>query len=168
MSRTSRLRGAAILCAALLAATPAAAQEEGVTIDSDAPAAKEYALPHEAARREASGESAGETTQGSRDSALFGEGVTADDPPSSGDSAGSESSKPSSDSRGGGSRERDSDASGAAAEPSPTSPPVTESEAAISGGVGATTALVGGGVIALFAVALGGFGLRAVRHRSDV
>lgn len=56
------MRSAAVLCllvAALLAGPAVAtAQERGVTVDPDSPAGREYALPFEAARREAAADPA--------------------------------------------------------------------------------------------------------------
>lgn len=55
MRRSTALLGTTAAAMALaFGAGPAHAQEDGVTIDTDSPAAKEYALPHEEARREAS------------------------------------------------------------------------------------------------------------------
>ena len=63
--------GSALACLALLV-SPAWAQEDGVFVDPDSPAAKEYALPLEQARREAGGGSQG---AGADAAPLFGEGV---------------------------------------------------------------------------------------------
>jgi hypothetical protein len=64
------------LILAALAAPPASAQEDGVFVDPDSPAGKEYAVPLEEARREASGASAGGSS-GDRGGGqpLFGVGI---------------------------------------------------------------------------------------------
>jgi len=68
---------AAILVAAMPAAS-ASAQGSGVTIDPDSPTGKEYAIPFETARRNATeggGAELGTPQQGARSAPLFGEGV---------------------------------------------------------------------------------------------
>jgi hypothetical protein len=57
--------------ALLLPPSGASAQEEGVVVDPDSPAGKEYAVPLESARRQGSG---GE--QGSGGTTRFGEGIS--------------------------------------------------------------------------------------------
>lgn len=52
----------------------AAAQGDGVVVDPETPAGKEYALPLEAARRDASGAVGGNT--GSQSAPLFGAGIS--------------------------------------------------------------------------------------------
>lgn len=156
------------LASALSTAPVTFAQEEGVTLDPGDPAAKEYALPHEEARREAGDSPDTKVQPGSRDSSLFGEGVTPE--PSKGnakrsgaagdaDADSKPASKPKSESK--------DDASATS--------PSREALAALGqsgdggsggdsgSGPGASVALVGGGAAVLFAVLLGGFGLRAVR-----
>ncbi len=70
------------LTSLVLAVAPPALAQNGVTVDPDSPAAKEYALPIDAARRAASGGAAGETpSDGSAVAApvaAFGAGVTKD------------------------------------------------------------------------------------------
>ena len=56
-----------------VAAPPAIAQEDGVFVDPDSPAGREYAVPLEEARREATG-TAGGTTESDGDQ-LFGVGI---------------------------------------------------------------------------------------------
>lgn len=64
----------AIVVLSLIAAD-APAQEDGVFVDPDSPAGKEYAIPFDEARREAGGGSGG----GPRTAAPFGEGITPED-----------------------------------------------------------------------------------------
>lgn len=138
----------------------ASAQEDGVTIDGDAPAAKEYALPHEEARREAAG---GSTAQlGARDSAKFGEGLG--DESAAGGAAASVSIRPNPADAGkrAATAARSADAAQAAAAAA------TAKQLAAAGveddGPSGTAVLIGGGALALIAVLVGGFGLRAVRR----
>jgi hypothetical protein len=65
----------ALLAVATLAPA-AAAQEEGVFVDPDSPAGKEYAIPLDQARRDAAG--GGNAARGSEDGgqSLFGTGIT--------------------------------------------------------------------------------------------
>ena len=60
-----------VLFVALALPAPARAQEEGVFVDPDSPAGKEYAIPFEAARRGVAPERDGRTSP-----PLFGEGVS--------------------------------------------------------------------------------------------
>jgi hypothetical protein len=71
------LRTSATVAAALVVATPAAAQDPGVFIDPESPTAKEYALPLENERRLAdpSTPSDAAVPQGQRVSPAFGEGI---------------------------------------------------------------------------------------------
>jgi hypothetical protein len=76
------------LCFAALAARPRLASAEGVHFDPNSPAGKEYALPLDQARNEASGNAGAEGTGGSREAsgesaALFGAGVPGDPAPGS-------------------------------------------------------------------------------------
>ena len=75
-----RVLTAAIAAAAVaLVPTAAHAQEDGVTIDRGSPAAKEYALPIEKARRDAvDGGRDRRVTPGERSAPLFGAGVKPD------------------------------------------------------------------------------------------
>ena len=61
----------------LASAGGASAQEDGVTIDPDAPSSKEYAIPLENARRQADPNTPADqrVEQGTRSSPLFGEGI---------------------------------------------------------------------------------------------
>jgi hypothetical protein len=64
------------LILAALAAPPASAQEDGVFVDPESPAGKEYAVPLEEARRQASGASAGDSRgDGGGGQPLFGVGI---------------------------------------------------------------------------------------------
>jgi len=78
---TVRLR-LAIMAVLTVPAVPAVAQEPGVTYDPSTPAGQEYAVPLDAARREAAStppQSRGEGTagvRGGRAAPLFGEGIT--------------------------------------------------------------------------------------------
>lgn len=67
----------------LVGASPAAAQEDGVTYDPDSPAGKEYALPLDRARDEATGNDRRTSQKGG--SELFGAGIK----PASGAGSGS-------------------------------------------------------------------------------
>lgn len=159
-ARPHRFLAVALLGGALFASaapTPVYAQEEGVTLDPGDPAAKEYALPHAEARREASGASEAPTQQGSSDAELFGEGVSRAD--------GSDSSTSASKASSAGSGE-----GGAGANPTTpsaattsTDPAATGDDPVEAGGVGSTAVLVGGGLVALVLAAGGGVALRALR-----
>ncbi len=67
------------LLLAVAAAVPAAAQEDGVFVDPDSPAGKEYASPLEQARRDAAGGGGagggGGSSGGSAGQPLFGVGI---------------------------------------------------------------------------------------------
>ena len=66
------------LLLAVTAAAPGAAQEDGVFVDPDSPAGKEYAIPLEQARRDAAGGGGAERVGGSGASGgqpLFGVGI---------------------------------------------------------------------------------------------
>lgn len=67
-----------------LTASTAAAQEDGVTVDPNSPAGKEYVLPIDQARRDATGGggSKGGKSQGGRPTPAFGEGVRPETAPS--------------------------------------------------------------------------------------
>lgn len=168
------LRPTSLLVVALLgtSALPAAiapatvyAQEEGVTLDPGDPAANEYALPSEQARREASG-ATGRVRQGGGNSALFGEGVSED-----GDSAAAtgtadakSSAADSTDDSGADDRAGTPAATGNSSDGNGSAATTTEASA---GGIGSTTALVGGAALALVAAGMGGLALRATRGPSD-
>lgn len=72
----------AVVGATLLFPSAPSAQEDGVYIDPDSPAGKEYAIPAEEARRDAGG-SDGDDDRGGN-APLFGEGVSGDDDGSGG------------------------------------------------------------------------------------
>ena len=154
----------AVLVAILvLPAAVAAAQEPGVTLDPASPSAKEYALPIDAARREAGGGSSGSGRGGESASSspsgstLFGEGVSREKPRELTASARSDGDTTSSDGddRGDGSDDLAETGSGLDGSGSP------ETEKASAG---SSTALIGGGLGVLFLAALGGFALRATRQ----
>lgn len=194
-----RMRGfakvATISCLALTAslgmAPSAFSQEEGVTLDPGDPAAKEYALPHEEARRESGDKPKAKVQQGSRGSALFGEGVSPDSSSSTEgtDSTSSSDAKAAAEAKAKArakakakarakARAKKRAALAAAATTPPTTPedttPASEQASFVGGGgsdgddgPGATAVIIGGGAAALFAALLGGFGLRAVRGPRD-
>ena len=66
----------------LVAAPSAAAQEDGVFVDPDSPAGKEYAIPIDQAR----GEAAGGGNRPAGEEPLFGEGIEPADGPGDGES----------------------------------------------------------------------------------
>jgi hypothetical protein len=106
------------LLALLLAATPAppaVAQEDGVFVDPDSPAGKEYAIPLQEARRQAAGERGEGGGNPSSGQPLFGEGINRAEGSASG-------------SNGGGSPGRDGSAEGAG------SPGSSGSEQRVPGG----------------------------------
>jgi|SRR5829696_7351368 len=65
------VRALTVMLVAAFAAPPAAAQEDGVFVDPDSPAGKEYAIPLDEARREA----AGGGGAGRAGQPLFGAGI---------------------------------------------------------------------------------------------
>lgn len=168
--RLRRLRHLTSACATavVLAASvaPAAiAQEEGVTLDPGDPAAKEYSLPHDEARREATGEATGPVTQGGSNAAPFGEGVT---PDAGGSSSSGSSEKRSGDiegrSRAEGNGDSPASTTGAATDSGSPSGGAAQTQA---GGMGSTGALIVGGGLALLVAGLGGLALRAIRGPAD-
>lgn len=152
MRRLAQSACIAIVAAASLTGT-AGAVEPGVTVDPGSPSAKEYALPLEAARRDASGESGKPVAPGERDAPLFGAGVTrkrsgaaavvtassagGPDDPGSGGAAG-------------GTGDQGAEANRAAARDD-------------GDGSGSSTALIGGGIGVLLLGLIGGVVLRAMR-----
>lgn len=145
-----RLRQAC-LAAMLMAAfsSDAAAQEDGVFVDPDSPAGKEYAIPFDEARREAGGGSGG--APGS--AAPFGEGIK---PEGDGRPPGRDSRERESEPRASGDRE---DAEGTA--PGRNGPGMS---ASLDGG-GPSAGLVTGG-IALGVLLVGGLVGLLVRRTS--
>jgi hypothetical protein len=121
--------------------------EPGVHVDPGSPAAKQYALPLNQARRTGAAPGSSETAAG----ALFGAGIN---PPGGG-------------SGGGGSRPRTHTANGGSGDASSSSPHLTAAVlraangAGGGGGDGSLLALIGGGVAILI---LGGFGGTVLRH----
>ncbi len=160
---------AAIAClwltAGLGTAPIAFSQEDGVTLDPGDPAAKEYALPHEEARREAGAAPNAPVEPGTRDSALFGAGVrpdgatTPEAPDAPTTDQGNEPTPTTVEGTG--------DTDGSTDDASEPSAAASSSSSGGGSGIGATTALLGGGAAALFVALLGGLGLRAVRSPRD-
>ena len=143
------------LVAATAAAAPGYAQEDGVTLDPSDPAAKEYALPVEQARREASGAGDAPVAQGSRTAETFGVGVTPD----------ADKGKD----KGEGNAEGDAKATTPAAssgDGDAASKPAPATQEA-SAEMGSTAVLIGGGLATLLIAGFGGFALRAVRGPTD-
>jgi hypothetical protein len=122
---------------------PAAALEPGVQIDPGSPAAKEYALPLNQARRTGSREAS--SSQGESSKTLFGAGIK---PPSGGSSTPLHSHR---------ARAHPS----AAAAVLPAAVRASRSASSSSGGDSSTLVLIGGGVLVLV---LGGFGGTVLRH----
>ncbi len=93
MERRRLLPLAAALAVALTPAAPATARSgDGVTVDPNSPTGKEYAIPLQSARRDATQgtDTPGRAPQGERSVPLFGEGV-GDSPAQSGSSSGGSS-----------------------------------------------------------------------------
>jgi hypothetical protein len=154
------------LLAVLLAATPAppaAAQEDGVFVDPDSPAGKEYAVPLQEARRQAA---AGDNGNASSGQPLFGEGIKRAEGSASGGSGGGSPGRDgsgkgagSSGSSGSEQRVRGDDASPGARAALPSAPRSAAIEAAAADGSdGLMTAGIAAAVLA--AGVLGGLGLR--------
>lgn len=78
MSRAANLTLLALvaLVGALVLASPAGAQEDGVILDPDSAAGKEYAVPFGRARNEAAGDRAGGRPRSDRDASPFGAGIS--------------------------------------------------------------------------------------------
>ncbi|MBJ7470590.1 MAG: hypothetical protein JHD16_04785 [Solirubrobacteraceae bacterium] len=148
------------LAASSIFASHATAQEDGVTLDPRDPAAKEYALPVESARRDASGEEASGVQHGSADSAPFGAGVTASGAPASGSAAGDDSASGAAATDVAGAPNAGvTSESGTGSTTVPGATPVNAS----ADGPGSTATLLGGGLAALLIVGIGGLALRATR-----
>lgn len=148
------------------APTGAMGQEDGVTLDPGDPAAKEYALPTEEARRETSKGTGAAIEHGANDSALFGEGVSRDDDATKQAGATNRSGK-----TGDGADEPDATTPASAATGSGgggTGGPNEPDEASLSGGPSSGLVLAGGGLLVLAAAGVGGFALRALRSPADV
>jgi hypothetical protein len=154
----------ALVALLVLVATPsAAAQEDGVFVDPDSPAGKEYAVPIDQAR----GDAAGGGDAGPGEEPLFGAGIE----PPSGDSASSQGSEGSEASDGtagkeGGSREKGAEAR--QQEGSGSSVNLGQSSAAIeAAATDGSTGLLSAGIAAAVLVAglMGGLGLRKLLRR---
>ena len=74
-ARTSTLVALVVLGAVALGAGVASAQDRGVHVDPDSPAGKEYALPLDSARQDASGGPSGTAATGNG-APLFGAGIS--------------------------------------------------------------------------------------------
>ena len=141
-----------------VAAPPAVAQQDGVFVDPDSPAGKEYAVPIDQAR----GDAAGGGDAGPGEEPLFGEGIE----PPSGDSANVQSSERTQDSDGTRGKEEGSREKGAEPRPgegSGSSVDVGHSSAAIeAAATDGSSGLLSAGIAAAVLVAglLGGLGLR--------
>jgi hypothetical protein len=91
MRTTLRPRAAGLAVVWLVLAAPASAQQGGVFVDPDSPAGKEYAIPIEQARRQASGSPGGSAAEpGGRaaQAPLFGAGITREGASGGGGSSG--------------------------------------------------------------------------------
>ena len=151
----------ALLTSTLIAlfACPAAHAQKGVTVDPDSPAAKEYALPVEAARQAATGRKrpAGRSQpQAAAEPApLFGEGVGDPAPATSGDKA----------------ARRGKRGSGASSAPRTTTPGIEQvvrsatgrPGAPDGGGFGTNLLIIGGGAVIVGAGAAAGLARRRRR-----
>lgn len=163
MRRTSFIP---LLAAILAMAGPAAAlgQEEGVTLDPGDPAAKEYSLPTEEARRETSEGTGAAVRHGANDSALFGEGVSRDDDaPNSG--SGTAASSDAGDEAG-----NTDEATPAATGTDGARGSGAEAQlqqASVSEGPSSALVLGGGGLLVLAAAGIGGLVLRQTRGPAD-
>ena len=136
----------------VVAAPPAAAQQDGVFVDPDSPAGKEYAVPLDQARDEASGEGGG----GSGKESLFGEGI---EPAPSG--SGNRPNSKGAGERGEGSRKGDGDSreeDATAGQADLGESPGAIEAAAANGSNGLLSAGIAAAV--LLAGLLGGLGLR--------
>jgi hypothetical protein len=138
--RRSRLLVAAAL-AALLATTPAAAQDDGVHYDEGSPADREYSLPLQDARQDSGGGSAAPGGGPPSEPPLFGAGI---EPGGAGDGNGGKS-------REGSGVTREDDAANPAA---PLSEPVARAESQATESSLKAGLLVGGGAV-LLALAVG-------------
>ena len=147
-------------------APPAAAQDDGVFLDPDSPAGKEYAVPLEEARRQAIGGGGDGGADPSSGQPLFGEGIARAEGSSSGNDGGGSpdgggsrggtgaAGAPGSAERGGG---EDAASGGRATLPSSRHSAAIEAASA-DGSDGLLTAGIAGSVLA--AGLLVGFGLR--------
>jgi hypothetical protein len=145
-------------------ADPAGAQ---VFVDPGSPSAKEYAIPLEDARREASGGSDDPVVQGERSAPIFGEGVGDDSSPGSG--AGGTTDEPSSsggNTGGGSDRPGDSGSGSQKSGQAATAVAATRPVGATipQGGLGSTATI---GALALSVLLLGGVIGSIARRRSD-
>jgi hypothetical protein len=146
----------------LASAAVAGAAEPGVIIDPEAPAAKEYALPLDAARQAAGGGgAAGGTRAGATPKpVLFGEGVSRDARSGSGKRRTSSNARTSSGKVTG-------EAVRTIDEPTPQSARLAQRAQVAEGGIGGTGAVLAGGAGLVLVALLGGFAARAMRAQDQ-
>jgi LPXTG-motif cell wall-anchored protein len=156
---------AAVVGLSLLAPAPAAAQtQQGVFVDPNSPAGKEYAIPVEQARRDAAhGSNRQPVEAGDRSAPLFGEGVMPDHSGSSSGASGGNTGR----GTGGGAKESDRTES-LAKSLGPTSAirprnGLTAGAATADSSAGAL-AFAGGGVAVLLLGGMAGLVLRRRNH----
>lgn len=140
--------------------TGGAQAQEGVFVDPDSPSGKEYAVPLEAARRQADPKAskAQRVAPGRRDQApLFGEGIDAGDPAAGAGraSGGTKASRRK--------RPRETRASPARKAAPATVRAAVSRPGAPDGGLGTTLMIAGGAAVVLLAGGLGGLALRRSR-----
>jgi hypothetical protein len=158
LSRIKLKRLALLPLLLAVAAPPAVAQQDGVFVDPDSPAGKEYAVPIDQAR----GDAAGGGDAGPGEEPLFGEGIE----PPSGDSGNVQGSEGTQDSGGPGEKEEGSREKGADSRPgegSGSSVDVGQSSAAIEAAAAdGSNGLLSAGIAAAVLIAglIGGLGLR--------
>ena len=144
---------------AAVAAPPAGAQQDGVFVDPESPAGKEYAVPLDQAR----GEASGQVGSASGNAALFGEGIE----PAGGGSAasrnGDRAGKPGTGSRKGEGDSRQGEGESREGDAAPSPAGVGQSSAAIEAAAAdGSNGLLIAGIAAAVLVGglLAGFGLR--------
>jgi hypothetical protein len=145
----------------LILAAPAVAQEDGVFVDPDSPAGKEYAIPLEEARRHGAGGGAPGTGQ-----PLFGAGIEQATPPvESGNApggAGGSASSGAGGSRSGKARANGDNGTGGSSESSEGNQAVQRSAAINAAASGSSDGLITAAIVALVLAAglLAGVALR--------
>ena len=162
------MRRALLITAAIwLSAAPAMAQQDdGVFVDPDSPTAKEYAIPLDAARRQASGGNPSPSGGGAATPApRFGEGV-GDEQAATGASGGGNGGSTGGSASGSGNATGSGTENGSGSSTSSTGsgrpPSVAASRpgAPSGGGVGTTLMVIGGGAGLLLVGAGAGYALR--------
>lgn len=158
-ARMLRLVQAVLWAATTVLPASALAQEDGVFVDPDSPAGKEYAIPLDEARREATGGEDG--TPGSAPP-LFGEGVMPESAPREHDASDRRDRNRSSSGR---------NSSGDRTAATPTGPSRSEAAPglpAAGGGSASATVVTGGLALAVLAAgSLIGLALRRASRRSQ-